>query len=476
MKLKTRIATTLGVIAVSGGLVTGGYFLFSNANSNGFGNYYINPIIDNPNGLVSAYNGARLRGAELILTPGFNHASPIEEIFKEFPSEFKDIGFLLYDANVFSNTRAAYNTWSVTFRTDLGSIQVGIAIAYFLNYYQDFFADEDDNRLTWATWGGQPYSSVTSYMGGIQLGIQWANENMSGKTIHNPDSDGGKGKDFTYKAVEQIWGSDGVEWTGGFSESKGMNVMSNILYAKPDIVIPVAGPQIWTAQSLIKNIKGSKTMLIGVDSACEDDPRNEPYPYKYNGKPIGNGKNIIFSSLKRLDIAGEKALNIVNNGNALPDGADASSYNGFVTPAGETGFGTCAVGNIENKCVGISEAGVSYFQAGLTLTGLADPANDPKYSEDANMVYRGKSKSYPYGGAGGLAKECKLNVDDKTKVLNKKGIIKRDDQSCKDLIKIILSQSNAILMDASFSQSCYVGLYEYYKSMGINIPKPVGVK
>ncbi len=483
MNKRLHIVLGLTGLVAAGGLVTGGYFLFSNSNK--YNGYYTNPIIDNPNGLVSAYNGARERGAEVILTPGFNHQAPIESTFEQYPSEFKNTGFLLYDSNVTKNTKAAYNTWSITFRTDLGSIKVGVAIAYFLNYYQDWFATDDDGKLTWATWGGLPYSSVTSYMGGLQKGIQWANENLKGKTIHNPDSN----KDFTYKEVQQIFDPQGSEFTKGFGESNGMNLQMSLVNARPDVLIPVAGPQIWSAQNLIKNLKDSKTILIGVDSACEDDPRNLDYISDYHGKPIGNGKRVQFSSLKRLDYAGEKALSIINNGNKIPETTNPDEYNNFTTPTGETGFGTCAVGDIKNNCVGISEAGLPYFDDAFKLSGLTqDPALDPKYSEVANMQYVGDPKSddpktpdnesiYNYGAAPfGLAKECTLNVSDTSKILNKNGFIKKDDQADANKIKVILSQSNAILMDASFSQSCYVGLYTWYKSMGIEIPKPIGGK
>ncbi len=479
--MNTKLKVGLGLLGTcaAGGVVAGGYFGFSGTN---YSEFYINPVVDSPNGLVSAYNGARWRGAELILTPGFDHAGPIQSVFNEYPKKFKNTGFLLYDANVEKDTTASYNTWSITFRTDLGSIQVGIAIAYYLNYYQDWFADQDDGKLTWATWGGLPFSSVTSYMGGIQTGVKWANENLAGKTIHNPVSN----KDFTYKEVIQVFDKNGnKEFTGGFGESSGYSIQQSIVNERPDMLIPVAGPQIWTAQSLIKTLKDSKTMLIGVDAACEEDARNENYPYTYHGKPFGNGKRVQFSSLKRLDLAGEKALKIINNGNQLPDEPEKEkTYNNFfVEGTGETGFGTCAVGNLENECVGISEEGKSFFDDALKLAGVSvDPATDPKYNDVANMVYHGPEGDKDYGtfdpskGLYGLSQKCSLNVTDTSKILNKKGVIQRGNEEDAKKIKIVLSGSTSILMDASFSQSCYVGLYNYLATMDIKILKPAGSK
>lgn len=162
--------------------------------------------------------------------------------------------------------------------------------------------------------------------------------------------------------VDQIFGSS--DMTGGFSPSDGISLMSQIISQRPDILMPVAGPQVWTANEQIELLKDSKTILVGVDSPVEDDSRNRNYPFTTSdGGRIGNGKRVQFSSLKDLARSSETAMMIVNNGNKVPADADVPggkrfknfSENGLVGEQG--GFGTLAVGDSENGCVGVSPSG-----------------------------------------------------------------------------------------------------------------------
>ncbi len=144
---------------------------------------------------------------------------------------------------------------------------------------------------------------------------------------------------------------------------------------------------------------------------------------------------------------------------------------------------TCAVGNLDNECVGISEEGKSYFDNALKLAGVStDPATDPKYSELSNMVYHGSEGDKDFGtfdpskGLFGLSQKCSLNVTNTSKILNKRGVVQKGNEEDAKKIKIVLSGSTSILMDASFSQSCYVGLYNYLATMDIKILKPAGAK
>lgn len=469
-RTKIKILTLFSSALLITGLVTGGYFLFSKLDK--YKEYYINPITNSPNGLVDAYKGARLRGAEAIMCAGFDHQAPIEAAFKNYESTFSDTAFLLFDSVVPSNSRAAANTWNITFRSDLGSIQVGIAAAYFLNYYQDTFMD--DGKLTFATWGGQPYSSVTSFMGGLQKGIEWSNENLAGKEIN--------GK--LYQKVEQIYSTNGNDMTGGFGPSDGIGTMIDFIKQRPDILMPVAGPQVWTAQSEIEKLHDSKTILIGVDAAVEDDAKNNKLNFKAkDGSIIGNGKRVQFSSLKNLARTGEIALEIINNGNIIPEQHkdDPNRFKNFSTTGStgeQSGIGTTAVGDSINGSVGVSEAGLKYFEEALKIANKQDPSIDPIYSEVNNMIYIGaNSKRYNYGEPPfGLQKEFSLNNTTGIKDLNIKGFIRKNNQSDQNKIKIILSSAESILMDSSFSQSCYTGLYYFFKSVGINIPAPVGGK
>ncbi|MGL4951715.1 MAG: BMP family ABC transporter substrate-binding protein [Mycoplasma sp.] len=466
------IGIVSGVIAIPG-VVIGGYYIVGAADK--YRGFYNNPQNDGLSGFLSAYRGAVLQGAEVVMTPGFNHATPIEAAFQESGDFYKNTGFMLFDGTVTGNTKAAANTWAINYRSDLGSIQVGIAAAYFLNYYQDFFANEDKTDLTYGLWGGMPYSSVISFMGGFDFGIKWANDNFVGKEINGN----------TYKEVKKIQGELLEDLTGGFGPSDGIAIQQRIVAARPDILMPVAGPQVWTAADLISKLPNSKTILIGVDSPVEDDSRNTDYPFTTSsGDKIGNGKRVQFSSLKDLSLSAETALNIINNGNKIPKGQETNDrYDEFFDGKNTdiSGFGTVAIGNTKNGCVGISESGNKWYKDALKTAGKEDPTNEEQYSLDENMVYTGyNGAEFSYGGGPwGLQKSFSIANDKEVSGftnLDKTGFVKYGVDSDKTKFKIILSSVGSILMDSSFSQSCYYGLHKYLKTMGIDIPAPTGGK
>lgn len=478
--LKIISICTAGVIIPTA--VIGGYFVISEADR--YRGLYTNPANDGTSAMVSAYRGAVLQGAEIIMAPGFTHGTPITTAFKEAPDFFKNTGFLFFDDAISGASRAAANTWNITYRADLGSVQVGIAAAYFLNLYQDTFLE--DGNLTYAMWGGLNFSSVTSFMGGFQKGIEWANAKLAGTNIGTPAK-----KYVKVIPLSEATGKNYDAFTGGFGPSNGINIMQQIIADKPDILMPVAGPQVWTASSIISSIN-SKTILVGVDSAVEDDPRNTDINFTSNGNKIGNGKRVQFSSLKNLARSAETVLKIINNGNKVPeiDPADKNRYENFSIDGSLNsvgGYGTIAVGDSINGNVGISKAGETIFEDALTLAQtidptLIDPSTDSIYGNNdterfANMFYIDDSKNKHFYGPnvpGGLRLKFLDNNSSGINTLNTKGIIQKGDQKAVDKFKIILSSAGSILMDASFSQSCYVGLYTYLKSEGINIPPAVG--
>ncbi len=478
--------------------IVGGYFGMSKANP--YYKYYRNPITGDTDGFISAYLSAQYLGAEAIIAPGFTHKSPLIELFKNYPEKVKNLGFLLLDEAITTQVDSdfkpingsdgkplldygAQNTWSITFRTDLGSIQTGISLCMFLNDYQSVFAPsgKDGDKLTFGMYGGLPYDSVTSFMGGMEAGIKWFNDNVAGKTYELK----------TLKPVEIVAPNSiniaKENFSGGFGPGDGDAIINSYLQLDDiDAFMPVAGPQVWSAQKKIIELN-KKTILIGVDSPVENDALNQPLNFTNNGQPIGNGKYVQFSSEKNLSIAVEKALKIINNGNKLPNSEDANEYKEFIDSNNVGGFGTVAVGNIENKCVGVSEAGYSYFDRAIKLGG-SDPSLDTKYNQAENMKYvfpklgitENKDNTYSYQ----YLRQSFFNVLDSNnyskdsyidgkpvEALNLKGFIKKDDQADSNKIKIILSTPTSVLFDGSFSESAYNGLVNYYKNMGINIPR-----
>ncbi len=483
--LMKKIGIGLCVLAVPA-VAIGGYFAVSSSDM--YRNYYTTPTNDSPRGYIDAYKKAVYNGAEVIAAPGFTHRVPILNAFSDSEHFFDNTGFMLYDDTTIPypneplNKKAIQNTWSCTFRSDLGSIQAGIALGMFLNENQATFL-ENDGKLTYGLFGGLPFASVTSFMGGFQQGIEWFNKYAT--TI-----------DSSYKQIEETSSSNDTYFSGNFSPSGGSDLILDYLSQKTDVIIPVAGPQVWLAQQLIITNK-AKAVVLGVDSAVEDDPQAQPLSFKNpDGSQIGNGKYVQFSSVKNLARAGETALKIINNGNKKPDSdSDANRYLEFVdSSTGTGGFGTIAVGNIQNGCVGVSEAGQKYLKEALSKSHQQDPTTNYVSNQD-NMAWKSpqyrkltpdqissQSKDFIKANYNNYYDGLQKNFENvmtnsaydfgDAKPLNKAGFIQKDDQADSDKIKVILSGSTSILLDGSFSQSCYKGIVEYYATMGITLPYP----
>ena len=473
-----KIWLALGGLVIIG-VVVGGYFVISKLDK--YRNYYVTPSNDTSRGFINSYKNAIYNGARVLLTPGFTHKEPIVQSFTEYYDFFKDTGFMLFDETMNANDAGAHNTWSITFRSDLGSIQTGIAMCMLLNKYQDVFL-KNDGKLSYGIYGGLPFSSVTSFMGGVQHGVKWFNDNIATKTFTID------GKSITYEPVEQIK-SDIGDFVGGFGPSQGLAITNHLITKGIDILMPVAGPQVWTAMDQIIKLN-YKCLLIGVDSAMEDDPLNKKINFESSEGVIGNGKYVQFSSVKDLANATDKILQIVNNGNIIPnvpssitDPNDRANYfKNFSETGAEgevSGFGTCAVGDISNGCVGVSNSGKQYLEEALKISGSTDPAFDAKYSEISNMIFTGSDgQIYNYGEKPfGLSQQFNNNFKggDRSKILNIKGFIQKGNQNNANKIKVAISSSTSVLIDSSFSQSCYMGLAIFLKSMNINIPTPVPI-
>lgn len=474
-----KVGLIMGIIAIPS-VIIGGYFAMSHLNP--YNKFYRIPINSSTDGFISAYSSAVSLGAKVIVCAGFTHKSPILETFTKKFNEFKDTGFVLLDEKMISGEPGAANTWGVTYRSDLGSFRTGIALGQFLNENQDTFLG-DDKQLTFGSFGGQDFSSVTSFMGGLQKGVAWFNDNVAKEGITVPNTE------YKYqKVIELIPESikkSGNNFSGGFGPGQGDNIIKQYIDANVDALMPVAGPQIWDAQRIIEQQR-KPIMLIGVDSPIEINDLNKTSPFfNKNNKKVGNGRYVQFSSEKNLSLSIIKGMEIINNGNQLPDGIDKSEYFGLIDETGLGGFGTSGVGNIENGCVNVSQMGMPYFQE--ATKGSDDPSKLPIRSDPEEMFYslpldKGKPKLFYYGNKSpdssgnfvdnpyGLDLEFSINVESPGDALDMKDFIRKNTQSDDNKIKIILSEPTAILFDGSFSESTYLGLYEWYKLQGIHLP------
>jgi len=464
-------------------IIIGGYFLLNG--SDPYKIFWRAPISCSPQGFVETYKASVNQGAKVLILPGFTHKPGIEEAYSTDINIFKEIGTIFIDDTLSAekkNQKAIERVSSISYRTDIGSFQTGISAAWLLNQNQDYFGDE----LTYGAWGAANFSSVMSFLGGFQQGIDWFNSvvlpllNAQGIIPNN----GG----IKFIPVKQIKGVVGGDVSGSFAEGDGTKFAKLYLHKGADLLFPVSGPQVWSSQTEILSQK-AKCILIGVDSPTENDPRNKNMIGK--GRKVGNGKVVQFSSVKKLDLSIFKMLVIINNGNILPTQNEldkmnfplgfnkVSDYNGFVNSQNIGGFGFHSIGDYENKSVGASGEGLNYYNEVINLIKI-DPLKTINFDNKKIMFYIGsEDDKYSYSNLQIDIIDFKKLKDKKTgeyifnnfNSLSKKGLITKNNQKEKKTFKIIVSTPTSVLIDGSFSQACYIGLYLYFKAMGINIPK-----
>ena len=365
-------AAPLGTLVVGGvtAAVVGG--CLANQNANPYRLYSATPVGNSNTDLIQTYFASIVNGSKLLMLPGYTHTIPLTQALgvtaksnAPMYNYMNKAGFVLLDDSygipVFnSNNQVDTNTiqpvWStqvasVKFRTDLGSFLTGIAVGEFLNEYQYYFAPNKDDKLTWATYGGATFSSVTGYMGGLQRGIRYFNEHM----IKNQFTEDGR----AFKPIEQVFLSseENGNFSNGFGATDGNQLINNLLAKNVSLLVPVAGTQTQQAVRMINQLK-KRTIVLGVDTAAENDTNmNLELPIKgtemINGSTAigGTNKIIQFSSLKKLDSAGMQILEHINKGINYPPEKDGTIG----------GFGYQSLGNTKNDCVGVSEAGYPYF-------------------------------------------------------------------------------------------------------------------
>lgn len=597
------------------GAVVGGYY--ANSEADPYRIYASSPIGSSNSDMIQNYFAAEVGGSRLLLLPGFSHTSPLTQSLSITSKQNKPIydynnktGFVLLDDQygfpIFNNNELsatqAQPIWSthvaaVQFRTDLGSFITGIAAAEFLNEYQYYFAPNPNDKLTWGTYGGGCFSSVTGYMGGLQRGIRYFNDYIA------PFAKTSDGKPF--KPVEQVFVSRtlGNNFSNGFGPSQGDTLINFLLQKDVSMLVPVAGAQTQQAVRLINQNK-SRTIVLGVDSAGEND-KNSNLPLVTPGYEMVNGSKAIggtnkviqFSSVKRLDEASRLITNNIESGITTPNPKENGGTIG--------GFGYLSLGTPANGCVGLSEAGYQYFVRAMEIACLAhnndlnslpadtpyvptnngtdlskeqidkifaipdnnpennDPTSGKPYEDTWNDLYNKyvkilmdtptykslndpKQKVYytyndwtpgtppnnkdscsyadlpnnckqmmPINAWGTLenpkstpdftdlddwyreyeavpdstpnAKEInatrleslhKFIIDNKEEILtradfNLKGVLTKEAyEKNKSIIKVMISTPDAPLLDQGFTQSAYMGMLEYWKQWGINLPDP----
>ncbi|MDE5651799.1 MAG: BMP family ABC transporter substrate-binding protein [Ureaplasma sp.] len=496
--------------------------------------YYTAPSSSSNADIIQSYFASVVNGAKFLYLPSYIHGVPLTDALNITEQQnqilykyFNKTGFLLLDSNYgfpvfsekidengnviqvdgFSGPQSIWSTnvAAVLFRADLGSFITGIAAAQLLNENQDYFGEE----LTWCTYGGLPFSTVTCFMGGFERGIEFFNQNIV------PLKQG-------FKEIKKILLNESQtgNFANGFDPNQGDDLINNFLNKKPSLILPVAGPQIGSAARLIRQ-RNVRTIVIGVDSAVEeDDTINLPLNDLPNNKTIGNNKIVQFSSVKNLGDMLNLITQNINKGKNIPD-VNASPETDNIG-----GIGYSSLGTLFNGGVGVSPAGEKFFISAMEiLDGVqydsymsalnsTNPIFTQKLAEldlPANKTYSlgsGETFSYaditntgarmlPISGNDIEIKEWLkgyyhdndekileqrfsiikdwINVNQQTLDIRKKLNLtnqfnKQDYLDNKNISRIIFQSPTSILFDNSFYQSCYSGLIDYWKEQGVELP------
>lgn len=472
--LISSITCASGIFLISAAI--GGYY--SSCNSNPYKPFYRTIANDSKQALFSAYLAAKMDGAKLLLLPGFALKPSLELALND--PRFNNMGFLLIDDiyKGLSTTQVA----SLNFRVDEGSFITGISIGMYLNQYKDYFK-KDDGQLTWGCYGGSNISPVTSYMGGFQQGIQFFNEKIV------PSSEG-------LEPIQQIilGNSVGDNFAGGFGPTDGNAIIDKFLLKPIDCLIPVAGPQASSAASKIQQ-KNKRTIVIGVDSPLENNSLFNNYKLPNDPTCLSPTQIIPFSSLKKLETIIPKIITKMNDGSSNENNIGGLGYN--------------SLGNIENNGVGVSQSGEKYFIDAIqkinpsssnidsALTYIKSQSEFTRLSEKQYSVYYAQQKpnynpnpvendkigSFPYSiQLEGTQMEpfnpnkveptsnMNLNQWKEKENFNLKNFVTKGCQKDSDKIELILSTANSVLLDSSFAEASYIGMYTFFKENDINIP------
>ncbi|UIU28749.1 BMP family ABC transporter substrate-binding protein [Ureaplasma parvum] len=469
-------------------------------------NFYGRPSSDGDDAYQAIYASKIQDGARMLGLISFRHKNPISKYFNS-PKDNQQVSAVLID-EIYDLQTGKDRIASITYRADQAAFLAGIAAAYYLNSNQNVFGK--DNKLTWGGFVGIHLPSTTRFIQGFKFGIQWANEKLKNKKVKQTENN----EEKEWINVEQVFATN--YQSGDFSPTsdKAKAIVNQLVSNNVDLILPVAGPQIDYATTAAAE-SSKPIVVVGVDTEQELDDNTNKARISENNKSLANGKTIIFSIVKRLDLAFKGALLKASEGAQLTNDINKDAY--------KLGTHTEASFNkntyVDNTAlVELSKAGHQYLIDAIKLSGLKEVNDyktiveiiqeDPLFkllsqigtkkldevatkSQQGDWVLKSEYQDLPFiqlqKMLGGL-----VYVDQKNELypyeLSNSFYLEKDpnkrqasrafynywnakDANQINLVKIFLGQSVDVLKDKSFSESIYKGLEEFYKSKNIIIPK-----
>lgn len=465
---------------------------------------------ENPSSYHSTYKSLIEDGARHLGLIGFTNASPLASALESGKVLDQNTTVSLID-NKYYGSVGGERVASVTFKADQAGFLAGISAAYYLNANQDQFAK--DGKLKWGGYVGDNYSSTTSFIQGFSFGVMWANEKLSDKEVAQEKNPSTK---KTWINVEQATTNTGLI-SGDFSPSneKAKSITNELISANANIILPVAGPQTGATAQIVRG-SNSSAVVIGVDSAQELSDIN--YNREHNTE-INGGKTILFSIIKRVDLAVKETTLKAKQGLALERKENdmyADSYKLGTHTVADLHEGT----KVNNEyLVGVSNPAHKYLVEAVKLGKENSAATDYNSaikelsSEEAfTLLSEDKSSSWDtyldQAATKGAPRTIKSTVKERglelQKLLGGNAFVygdkvyeytfekssyltnektgstgfkqywdsNKDNKSALEKsVKIVLGNPSSVLRDKSFSQSAYEGLAKFYEENGILIPK-----
>ncbi|WP_051675827.1 BMP family ABC transporter substrate-binding protein [Ureaplasma canigenitalium] len=334
--------------------------------------FYVSVHGQNSDQFAGTLLGAISEGTKTLLSIGYGQGEKLGTSLNA--GKFgNNTSFALIDES-YSGSFGAYDqklnalrVASVTFKTEQAALLAGIAAAYYLNSNQAQFVT--NGKLGWGGYAGLPFYSVLQFNQGFKFGVEWANDLLKDKDIKQAD-----GSSKKYINVDYITknGSENIDLiTGGFDPGdKDKKITNDLISAGANIILPVAGKQSLDSASIVAE-SNQKAFVVGIDSAQElDDTANKR---RNSNKDLTGGKTILFSILKRVDLA---VYNILKKKIAGEDLTGDITKDYF-----KDGVNTHA--DLDSGLVQISEAGQKFL---IDAYNVAKGTSFTTYQEVANVI------------------------------------------------------------------------------------------
>lgn len=316
-KFKTKVLWSVAASVLALGSVSAVAVACNDSKKLEVKNFYAAPRGETTPEYLSAYNALINDGARFLALYGFYHGSHLAKGMEG--NGLRNNTVAVYVDDKFSGKENVDRVASVQFRVDHAAFLAGIAGAYHLNSNQKTYLRSGVTELTWAGIVGLPFSSTSTFIQGFKLGVAWANQNLKDKDIAQKDDTTPK----KWKEVKQVFADLYASGSFNADEPKAGQIMDQLISKKASLVLMAAGGQGNIAINKIINASHPMS-LVGVDTAQEKD--NSFNKARLTNTDLNNGKPVLFSIVKRVDIAGYAVMNSAKEGKQIEKDLKKDAY------------------------------------------------------------------------------------------------------------------------------------------------------